>query len=234
MQNAFDLEKRDESVSRTVVLVDPAGFAGVGEKLRQPVLRVFAQDRIVENLPGTAGHRRPHQRDIGVIGLDVAPENRPRGALQRGGDFPLQLRIELAGVFDQHVAQPGADEIRPVPIGRSHLRDRFLVQPRPDAVGRIVRIGDLAFQHRPDHLCGAFEILRPAVVEQRQRVVDRQPGLVHPASVRNPAVITRPVPDGAEQIAFGVEIRLDSRDHIGKFHKDVPLNYHCKAGDKCK
>jgi hypothetical protein len=154
----------------------------------QPVVPVL---REVEQLAGEQRHVGAHDRDVRVVGADIAFLDRARRVHDRGFDGAGDVGREPGPVIAGDLQQRDAVEVGPVPVGRTHLVQGLLHEPRPDAIGPARRVGVLEGDNAPHDRDGTSQVFGLAGVEQAERVVQRVPGRMDEAAGQRGVVAWR-------------------------------------------
>ena len=180
-----------QRVGRAVVLGERALLQRVVVEPPQPLAAVVGQLGDVEPLARDQRDVGSHQGDVRVARADVAPHDRAGRVQDRVVDLLLQVGGQAVQVIDGDLQELRAAEIRPVPVRRRHLVERLFEEPRPDAVGRAVRVLVLQRDHAVQDCLGPFEPLGFAAVEQRHGVSERIAGAMDDAAFERRVVAGR-------------------------------------------
>ncbi|MFI7469155.1 hypothetical protein [Nonomuraea sp. NPDC049646] len=176
---AFADLQQEWAVGGRVVLGEGVAFQHRGE-LAPAVGEELGR---AEQLAGARAGDGAEQGDVGVARADVAPEDGQGRVAQRLGD----PAVEDVPVRGQHLGQPYADEVGPVPVGGRHGLGRLLHEVAPDAVVVVERVALLQADDRAEHVLGPVEA---ACLQQRDRVVGGGAGVVHAGAGRDRRVVS--------------------------------------------
>ncbi len=150
---------------------------------------VVQQTSVRRQLRGRGGHDGSHDGDVRVSGADVAAEDGERRVSQCRAQVQAEPGVEPFAVHHLDLGEAGPDEVRPVPVGRCHPRRGLLQEPAPQAVVLRYRIGVLLGEERAQHGVGALDVVVGAGLEQPERVVGGEPGLVDAAALGHAGVV---------------------------------------------
>ena len=174
-EHAGQFLEHDDHVGRAVVFRERSLLHHVGVERPQSFLRIGAQLGQLEFLRRDQGHRRAQHRDVRIAGPDISPLDGLRRVNDRFADLIGQRRLEVLAMIHPRHQERHRAEVRPVPVRRRHLRQRFLQIPRPETVGLARRVLVLKPHHHPDDFARALDAPALAAVQQRRRVIERSP-----------------------------------------------------------